>query len=44
MTPLAVVKRDERTYDGQLVNDAPDDETATVPLSYLGTLGNVATT
>lgn len=31
-------------FDGLLVFDAPDDETATAMLLYLGTLGNVQTT
>ena len=31
-------------YDGLLVLDAPDDETATALLLHLGSLGNVQTT
>ena len=31
-------------FDGLLVFDAPDDETATAMLLYLGALGNVQTT
>ena len=31
-------------FDGLLVFDAPDDETATAMMLYLGTLGNVHTT
>ena len=32
------------TYDGVLVFEAPDDETATALLLHLGSLGNVQTT